>query len=344
MSASRATSAQRIWSIRDALVALALLVGAGAGVVLWHPGVAAWPRLLPPLVATAALCVLAVRVFVMSGDRRWSPRAARVAMAVVFALFVLWYILLQPIYGPGSDNAEALELGVHRLVHGENPWDTATRFGNPLSPMLGGYLLAAPFVLLTGSVYALPIVWMALLVVVLVRAVGVHAALTVGALFLCSPHTRLWLPNQSDNWVVAVAVLLTSWWGLTSMRSQRQLAQWTSALLFGVALSYRFTLWVVVVPVAVLFVREFGWRRAIGWMTLAGVVTVALSFGPLLVDAQSYLAGPFAIGVGKAADSGVPAAPLLVAAATLTVLVWRSARVRCWADVWMAVSLSLSRP
>jgi uncharacterized membrane protein len=91
-----------------------------------------------------------------------------------------------------------------------------------------------------------------------------------------------------------------------------------------------------------MLVREFGARRATRWMGAALTVMVCLAFGPLLVDAHAYLAGPVAMGLGKATGSGGIGASVMIAAATLLVLVWRSTRVRCWADVWMAVSLSLA--
>ncbi|QWZ09364.1 hypothetical protein KRR39_06200 [Nocardioides panacis] len=324
------------------MAAWVLFVGASSGVVVWHEhGTQEWVLSLSLLVLTSVVAVLAVWAAAMS-RRRLGARTALLALAVVVELFAAWYILWQPIYGPGSDNAEALELGVRQLAHLDNPWEVTTRFGNPLSPMLGGYLLAAPFVLVSGDVYAQPLVWMALLVFVLFRTAGVHATLAVSVLFLFSPHTRLWLPNQSDNWIVGVAVLLTSWWGLGALRRGRRPAEWASALMFGVSLSYRFTLWVAVVPIAVFFVREFGIRRAFGWMYVAGATTAALCFGPLAFDAQTYLSGPFAAGVGKATSGGVSVGPWLVAVATLAVLAWRSARVRYWADVWSAVSITLA--
>ena len=131
--------------------------------------------------------------------------------------------------------------------------------------MLGGFLLAAPFVLLAGSVYIHQIVWMALLLSLLWRWEGPHAALIVGLLFTASAHTRLMVPNQADNWIVAVATFLTAWWGWRAMRSGSPLSWWSSAVFFGAALSYRFILWVAVVPLAGFLVRRpwLGARRAL---------------------------------------------------------------------------------
>ena len=207
--------------------------------------------------------------------------------------------------------------------------------------MLGGFLLAAPFVLLAGSVYIHQIVWMALLLSLLWRWEGPHAALIVGLLFTASAHTRLMVPNQADNWIVAVATFLTAWWGWRAMRSGSPLSWWSSAVFFGAALSYRFILWVAVVPLAVFLVRDLGWARAARWMSVAGAVTVLLSFGPLIWVRDSYMAGPVAMASNKTPDA-VPGATSIVALVTLVVLALSSIRVRSWPHVWIATACTLA--
>lgn len=182
---------------------------------------------------------------------------------------------------------------------------------------------------------------MALLVGALWRWEGPRAALIVCLLFTTSTHTCLWVPNQSDNWIVAVAVLLSAWCGWRALQSGGTLAWWSSSILFGISLSYRLTLGVAVAPLAVFFVQEMGAARAARWMGVAGGLTVALCVGPLLWAPTTYLAGPVAMARNKVAQD-VPGATWWVALLTVSTLAWASWRVRGWADVWMATALSLA--
>jgi hypothetical protein len=336
MTAARHRPTGRRWTRGEIVVASVLLAGAGSGVALWRPGV------LGPIGSLVfSLVIAGVAVGIAASSHRLSPRDYVAGLLLVCTFFVAWYVQIQPYLGPTSDNAEALEIGVQQLVDGQDPWAVQTRLGGIPSPMLGGFLLAAPFVLVAGSVYWQQVVWMGLLLAALFRWEGPRTAFTVGLLFIASAHTRHWVPNQSDNWIVAVAVLLTAWLGRRSLHNESSWGRIITALLFGVALSYRFILWVAVVPLAVSLIREFGWARAARWLSTAGVVTLALSLGPLLVVPETYLAGPVAMASGKVGNT-LPGAPWIVAGLTLTVVAWASSRVRSWADVWAATAVSLA--
>lgn len=326
----------RAWTGGEILVATTLLVAAGTGAAVWRP----YP--LTPLASQVVSLVTGGAALVAAAySHRLGRRGLVAALVFTVAFFVGWYLAFRPLYAPLSDNAEALEIGVRRLLAGRDPWAVETRFAHHPSPMLGGYLLAAPFVLLTGSVYGAQLGWMALLLGALWRWASPHAALVVGLLFTASAHTRLGVPNESDNWIVAVAVLLSAWWGWRVLHGGGMLAWWASSAVFGVALSYRFILWVAVVPLAVFLVRDVGRARALRWMGVAGGVTVALSFGPLLWVPRTYLTGPVAMAADKVADQ-LPGARWVVAVLTVTALLWASSRVRSWADVWAATALALA--
>ena len=104
------------------------------------------PTALAALVMVAVLLLWAT---CMSASRwRLSPIAAVGALIVVTMLFTLWYARWWPALEPYSDNAEALEIGARQVLSWADPWAVPTSLGNPLSPMLGGFLLAVPFVLL----------------------------------------------------------------------------------------------------------------------------------------------------------------------------------------------------
>jgi hypothetical protein len=198
----RHTTEARIWTVRDVVTAVVLLFTSGAGVILYFPSVVTAPGSVVAYALLSVSAVLVAWVFCMSRGRLKLPdQAAICALTAVGMLFAAWYAEWFPDLRPGSDNAEALELGVRQLIGLDDPWAVYTHLGNPLSPMLGGFLVAAPFVLIPGGMYAQQLVWFAALMAFLVRTSGVHAAVMVSGLLLVSPHTRLAVPGGSDNWL-----------------------------------------------------------------------------------------------------------------------------------------------
>lgn len=333
---------RRRWGWRDAVAAFALLVVVNIGVPTYVAGPLTWPgaRLTLPALA---LAVVVCWVACMS-HRRLPAWAAWAALALVVGVGIGWYIHFEPVWGPRSDNADALLQGVRQLLAGRDPYLAKTFLGGTLSPMLGGFLLALPIVVVFGGLYLQQIIWLLGSAAAMVKAVGPHAALMAAALFVASPWTRMALPNQSDNWITAAGVALFGSLGYHYADPKRpaRAGFWLTSILFGVALVYRFIFWLAVIPLIVLFVRRYGWRRMWLWMTPAGIVTVALIVLPWFWDRQAYLDGPIAMALVKASRSSVPYASAIVAVVTFVVLIVASTRVRSLAGAWGALTLALA--
>ena len=231
--------------------------------------------------ALAVVCTAAVGLLwatCMSWSRwRLSTSAAAGALVLIAMLFTLWYARWWPALEPYSDNAEALEIGARQLLAWSDPWAVPTSLGNPLSPMLGGFLLAVPFVLLPvqWGMYMHQMIWLGALVVFLARVAGPHAAVMVTTLLLVSPHTRYAVPGGSDNWLMAIAVVLAGSWGFRALQNGLRWPHWwASACFLALAVSWRATVWVAVLPLIMLFWRSFGARGA-RWLTaVASMATV----------------------------------------------------------------------
>lgn len=331
----------RIWTLRDAVAAFALLYASGVGVIFYSPYSVTQPDSLP---AYLLLCIAVgpVTWLACMSRRRiadWLATCVLVAAAVAFST---WYGLWEPIIGPTSDNTDALVVGVNQLLGLHNPWGARTFLDNVPSPMLGGFILAAPFVLVPFGIFLQQLVWYVVLVGFILRTGGLHAAAMAAVLLFVTPWTRLAVPGGSDNWIVAVAVVLAGSWGYWAVRDDRgALEWWLSSLAFGVTMSYRFTIWIAVVPLLVLFWRRFGARAAIRWFVPAGLVTAVLVVGPLLVNAQAYLDGPVAVAVDKAQFDTVAHSGAIVAVVTLLVVCAASSLVRDLAGAWLALTVGL---
>ena len=271
-----------------------------------------------------------------STNRRLSPIAAVGALIVVTMLFTLWYARWWPALEPYSDNAEALEIE-SQVLSWADPWAVPTSLGNPLSPMLGGFLLAVPFVLLPiqWGMYLHQMAWLGAFVIFVVRSAGPHAAVMVAALLLISPHTRYAVPGGSDNWLMAIAVVLAGTWGFRALRDALKWPHWwASAIFLALAMSWRATVWVAVLPLVVLFLRSFGARGA-RWLSAVASVAAVLVLLPLLITRTSYPNGPVAMTLNKAAG-GVEYSGLIVATVMLIATMVMSWRVHRSGGRWVA--------
>ncbi|RYC11536.1 hypothetical protein [Nocardioides zhouii] len=333
----------RVWSLRDVAIAWALVVGSGVPTILFSPYDVDQPGSIP---AYVLLCVVTVAIMwttCMTDGRYRLPEWAAVSVLVsaVMAL-ATWYGVWGPIIGATSDSLDALAVGVDQLMKGANPWGALTFLDNIPSPMLGGFILAVPFVVVPSALFLQPLVWLAAFVAFLVRTGGVHVAAVVSVLFFLSPWTRLAFPAGNDHWSVALVVVLTGTWGYWVLRDDLGgWHWWLSSLAFGVALSNRFTVWIAVIPLLALWWRSFD-QRGIRWFVPAGVTTLVLVVGPVFVNPTAYLDGPIAVSVGKAEDGAVAHAAVLVAASTLLVTALLSWRVRDLAGAWLAVAGGLA--
>lgn len=288
---------------------------------------------LPGRVEVARRVDIARRVDVA---RRVDSACAVCLLAVLLVAYVV-YIKYVEYYAPVTDRATALQYGFEEVLAGRNPYYRHTQLDNTISPMLGGILLAGPFVLASGTMYWQGMVWLLVTLSFLAWWRGPRMALVAGMLLLASPAMRLELALQSDGWVngAALAIIGTTLHGLAG-RSGRSRA-WLAAtlavsVLFGMALAYRFIYLVVALPLGVLIWRRFGGRALLVAAAPAAVVSVALILGPYLADPSVY--APFQKASLGTHDHSLPHLPLITAVACSVVAAIGAASTRTIAGVW----------
>lgn len=163
----------------------------------------------------------------------------------------------------GSDDDDAMNVGVAALLRGEDPYRVQTYLGGFIHQLPGALLLAAPFVLVGTSAWQ-NLVWLAICFVVLRRELrSTFAALQWAWLVLiCSPIVLQEVVTGTGHVANAIYVMLGLWWLATAERKAWPAAAW------GVALSSRAN-FLFLVPLA------FGWlARRLGWRTAAGLLTL----------------------------------------------------------------------
>lgn len=258
-------------------------------------------------------------------------------MIAVLALAYLMYARYVDHYAPLTDRATALQYGFEELLGGRNPYFRHTQLDNTISPMLGGILLAGPFVLISGTMYWQGLVWLALTMVFLAVLCGPRFGFAAGAVLLASPAIRLELSVQSDGWLngAALAIFGTALY-LLAGRIQRSRLWLTAAVamsvVFALAVSYRFIYVVVALPLGVLIWRHFGVRALVVTALPAAVVSLGLILGPYLADPSVY--APFEkVSLGATVKT-IPHLPALTAGACVLVAAVGAWRVRTIAGVW----------
>lgn len=208
--------ARRHWGWLEAVTAYLILIGTGVPTIWFLRAAVGTPQpftaLLPGSMSTYALSSAALVGFLWIGVMGRSPAAIPEVfivpiLLVVTVCLVAWYGYFVPTWAPGSDNADALSRGAVQILRREDPYSVTSKFGGPLSPMLGGFLLAMPFVVFFGGMYLYGLAWFVGGVCALYGSVGARAAVAAVSLFAFSAWSRMALPSQSDNWITAAGVV-----------------------------------------------------------------------------------------------------------------------------------------
>jgi len=187
----------------------------------------------------------------------------------------------------GSDRDDALFDAARALLHGRYPYSRPTYLGNPITPLPGALILAAPFVLLRNVALA-NVFWSAVLVGTLwwwLR--DLRPAVLALLLALLSPEVMHEIATGGDMfangiYVGAFALLVAV---VIPRADVHVLAKVGAVALLGLGLSSRPTYWLVL-PALFSYLRvRAGTRLAISWTALSVVVL-------LVVTAPFYLASP----------------------------------------------------
>lgn len=247
--------------------------------------------------ATAAISGALTLAAVILGRRPGTARALNrafgripTAMLAFAAVTMVLLLTAEPTSIAHSDRNHALTLAGQRLLAGLYPYGASTFFGKPITPMPGGVILALPFSGLFGNAGLQNALVLLVILAVLtsnLRNRGLAHLAFVGVVL--SPYVVYqirWGEDLLANgaWVAVGALLVLHTW-------QEDAVDWRgmgSALLLGVALSWRPNMLVVVLPVAAHVLGRQGTARALllAVVSLGGFLAVTLPF--LLPDPARF--------------------------------------------------------
>jgi len=200
--------------------------------------------------------------------RRLGERTAAWTILVLLCLTLLAVVVVHPridttgatLFGVSigsSDNDDAVDVGITRLLDGENPYRAKTFLGNPVAPLPGAFLLALPFYALGDSAVQ-NVFWLAVFAALLWRLGGRAriALILLLSVLLVSPDVVYQMLQGGDYATdalatAAFAALIVDLARRASPSSQIALA----AVGLGIAVTTRVNL-LLVVPLVVAVV----WR------------------------------------------------------------------------------------
>lgn len=201
------------------------------------------------------------------------------------------------------DRDEALDSAVSELVSGRYPYYVKTPIHNPLSPMPGAILIAAPFVALGDSAYQ-NFFWLAVTLLLLPdqmrRSKIVSACIWV---ILFSPLVFQEFIHGSDLIANNLYVVLVTLWGIKTSDAASPKLGWLRPIAFGILLSSRpnFIFWGVFVLAH--RVRWTGFKMAGRWMLLAVCAYCLITLPFYFYDPAAF--SPFHV-QGKLSHVGFP--------------------------------------
>jgi len=253
------------------------------------------------------------------------PSLVAVCVVGLAAAFVLGF---PPTYGEvmgvGSDRADALDVALSRLADGLYPYTGTTYLGNPITPLPGALLLAAPFHAITGHAAWQNVAWTLLLLPVLNAGRRLRPRPTV--LWALTVLGGLEVLRQfviGDDLVTgAVPAVAATAWTLRAAAGGSTRVLVVAGVAMGVATCTRphmalVVVVVVVVVVAVAVASER--RRAVVVGVSAGLVWAALIV-PFLVGGVARFS-PLHVAAKVTGDRAVTTGIVVVALGAVAMLV-----------------------
>ncbi len=254
------------------------------------------------------------------------PALVAACLGTLTAVFVLGVPAADDaILGVGSDRANALDVALTQLAAGHYPYTATTYLGNPITPLPGALLLAAPFRFLLGTAAWQNVVWTALLLPILNGGRRLRAGPTLVWLLTVAGGLEVWREVLIGDDLVggAVPALAAVACTLRAVRprsgpagSVRVLT--AAAVALGVTTCTRPHMALVVVIVAVAVGLRAGRRRGLLVGGVAGLAWVVLVVPFLLGGLARF--SPLHVAAKVTDHRGLSVAIVVIALAAILLL------------------------
>lgn len=213
-------------------------------------------------------------------------------VALTIAFNIVYPIANSGRFGPGSDRDEALNQAISALLAGHHPYHEKTYLGNPISPMPGSLLLAAPFYFFFGNGAYQNIFWIGVFAIVALGNKRHPSPSTIWAFaltWMVSPVLAQEFLTGGDLLANSLFMAVAAHWAITaSGPNHRELESTISALLLGICLSSRANFIMVMPIVFFTMARQNGCTSAIKAAAIATATFAALTGGFYLHDPAAF--------------------------------------------------------
>ena len=295
----------------------------------------------------AALLLVPLATHLLQRAPSWVLPALVVAcLAALVTVFVVGVPAADGmVLGVGSDRANALDVALSELAAGRYPYAATTYLQNPITPLPGALVLAAPFRFLLGSAAWQNVAWTVLLLPILNGGWRLRPGPTVLWLVTVAGGLEVWREFIIGDDLVtgAVAALAAVVWTLRAADagpdgSGRTLP--AAAVALGITTCTRPHLVLVVVIVAVAVGLRAGRRRGLLVAGVAAGVWVVLIVPFLLGGLARF--SPLHVAAKVTAQRGLSVGIVVIAlAATLLLgaLLWRLRPTSAEAVGWLCAAV-----
>ncbi len=227
---------------------------------------------------------------------RLTERCLRWLTAATFALLLAILLIGYPLansgrLGGGSDRDDALNIATTALLRGEYPYHAVTYLGNPISPLPGALVLAAPFVMLGSSAYQ-NFFWL----IAFLLTMNVHlrdrrrALCLLWAILALSPVVLQEYVTGGDLLANSLYVFLFVLW-LVRIVPRTDVSGWSKAVLaalLGIGLASRANFLLLVPLLLATLVERAGWRPALKSLAITGLTFALLTIPFYLHDPAGF--------------------------------------------------------
>jgi hypothetical protein len=224
-------------------------------------------------------------------QKKWFPWIYLLAFVLVVVAFAVIYPLANSgAYGGiGSDRDDAINIGTTRLFGGQYPYYAKTYLGNPLSPLPGAFLLAAPFVLLLGNSAYQNLFWLPIFFLLsrsLLRNDTANIAL-MAVLFVGCPMVMHEVVHGADLLSNSLYCLVAVCLFRFSLDQGVAWKKWLAAVFLGVAFASRFN-FLFLFPVLFCSAARSRWKDGFLLTGIAILTFLCLTLPFYIYDPASF--------------------------------------------------------
>jgi hypothetical protein len=247
--------------------------------------------LLAGVIGLLVIAVYEDPLFNLLNEDRARVLAILTAIAMLIIFLIVYPMANSGKFGGGSDTDEAITLAATNLLYGKYPYYARTYLGNPIDPLPGAILLSIPFVLLRNEGYQ-NLFWMILgcLALKFYFKSWKQALILSWIIVAFSPRLMGLYVTGNDDIANTLYILLsmTLLITLVARYDSKELYRILATTFVGICFSSRANFLFLLPILLVSLMKHVGWKRALAYLTIAGLGFMAVTMPFFLYDPVGF--------------------------------------------------------